>query len=260
MALLETPSGLARLTHLVRRLLRPGVDQPDVGLPCPDIEVAVIGDIHGRFDLLERLLGKIESKAPGAKMVFVGDYVDRGAASRAVLDRLRGLGAPAICLKGNHEAMLLEFLDHPLELGWRWLRNGGVETLESYGISLQAGPDEAELNQVSNTLRDCLSDGTESWLRSLPLYWRSGNLMVTHAGPDPKAPIDRQKDDSLLWGHSRFLRDRRSDGIWVAHGHWIRPRPIFGDGRISVDTGAWSSGRLTAAIISPNGSVNFLRS
>ncbi len=228
------------------------------GPPRPEHPVAVIGDIHGRMDLLERLLDKLAAEAPDARPVFVGDYVDRGAESRAVLERLRALGSSATCLMGNHEAMLLEFLDDTLERAGRWLRNGGRETLASYGVDLAESPDIDALMAARDAFAEALSDGTERWLRARPLFWQTGNLLVNHAGPDPARPISAQQDDVFLWGHRRFLRDARRDGLWVAHGHWVRPDARAGDGRIAVDTGAWAFGRLSAALILPDGRLRFI--
>ncbi len=222
--------------------------------PRPELPVAVIGDIHGRDDLLARLLGLLEH-AGDWQLVFVGDYVDRGPESRQVLARLQALDA--VCLKGNHEVMLLDFLDDPAENAGRWLRNGGRETLASFDVELAESPTLEMLENARDGLRAALGAG-EAWLRGLPLVWQSGNLLVTHAGPDPARPVQGQPDKVFLWGHNRFLRDARADGLWVAHGHWIRDRATAGDGRIAVDTGAWDSGRLSAALIDPDGGLRFV--
>ncbi|MGR3291571.1 MAG: metallophosphoesterase [Paracoccaceae bacterium] len=219
--------------------------------------MAVVGDIHGRADLLDRMLTSISRQAPEARLIFVGDYVDRGPDSRTVINRLREQ-KDAICLCGNHEAMMLDILTDPIETGGRWLRNGGVETLASYGISLSQESSSKDVRAASSALGRALSDGSETWLKKLPLMWESGNLLVTHAGPDPARSITGQEARNFLWGHSRFLRDSRSDGLWVAHGHWIRDKAISANGRISVDTGAWTSGRLTAALVGVDGRVNFV--
>jgi len=225
--------------------------------PALDATLAIVGDIHGRADLLDAILRKISKEADAATLVFVGDYVDRGPDSRKVLEMLRAL-PDAVCLQGNHEVMLLEFLDDPIERGGRWLRNGGVQTLNSFGISLSEDSGFEAITAASQALRLAVADGGENWLRALPLRWQSGNLLATHAGPDPTAPIQGQPDRNFLWGHNRFLRDRRNDGILVAHGHWVRNRASFVDGRINVDTGAWDSHRLTAALITPDGEVRFI--
>ncbi len=156
--------------------------------------------------------------------------------------------------------MLLEFLDEPIECGGRWLRNGGINTLASYGIDLEENPNHGTVIAASQSLKLALAGGSETWLRGLPLIWQTGNLLVTHAGPNPKVPIESQHEQDLLWGHHRFLRDNRTDGIWVAHGHWIREKVNSKGGRINVDTGAWKTGRLTAALIGTQGEINFIES
>ena len=153
---------------------------------------------------------------------------------------------------------MLDFLEDPVENGVRWLRNGGVETLASYGIVLDHSSSADQVSTAAENLHRLLSDGTLHWLQSLPLYWKSENLLVTHAGPDPAIPLEGQSEQVFLWGHNRFLCSERRDGLWVAHGHWICERANIGDGRIAVDTGAWRTGRLSAALIAPSGSVGFI--
>lgn len=247
---------LSALRRLISGPRAEGAEVP----PAPECEVAVVGDIHGRADLLDRLLGRLEQVAPGAQLVFVGDYVDRGPDSRAVIETLRAMSG-AVCLKGNHEAMLLDFLDGHEGAARRWLFNGGTRTLESYGVALAEDAGAAEVARARAAFAAALGRAAERWLRELPLMWRSGNLVVTHAGPDPARPIPApgEREDELLWGHARFMRAGRSDGVWVAHGHWIRLRPEVGESRISVDTGAFDTGRLSAAVISPAGRVRFVR-
>ncbi|WP_051489350.1 metallophosphoesterase [Roseivivax halodurans] len=227
----------------------------------PDAPFAAIGDVHGRDDLLERLLGRLEGELPaGAPLVLLGDYVDRGAASAGVLRRLQALDAEArvTCLCGNHEAMLIEFLDYPVLAGPRWLRNGGVQTLESFGVTgMPAGPEASDWEALRDRFRGAMGGDLETWLRARPLRWQSGNVAAVHAGADPARPLSDQRDDVLLWGHPSFATMRRRDGTWVVHGHTIVPRPAAAGGRISVDTGAYATGVLTAAIVEP-GSVRFV--
>lgn len=250
-------SGLKRLAAIFGSGPGSAVGQLVDG-PRPEHAVAVIGDIHGRVDLLENLLKTIGSETTQFQIVFVGDYVDRGPDSRAVLDLLRHRIPSAVCLLGNHEVMLLEFLNETLEKGGRWLRHGGFATLASYGIQLGNNPTTAELEKARGDFADILADGTLDWLKACPLFWQSGDLVVSHAGLDPKVAVLAQDDRDLIWGHNRFLRDDRNDGLWVAHGHWVRDQPTCANRRINVDTGAWKTGVLTAAIIDPDGTVRFL--
>lgn len=210
--------------------------------------VAVIGDIHGCLDLAEWLVARIGRECPEARIVLAGDMIDRGPDSAGVLDWARALPG-AVALRGNHEQMLLDALDDPEAAGPVWLRNGGQETLASFGISEGDAPRDA--------LRAALGPEREAWLRGLPLWWQSGTLVVTHAGADPRLPMAHQNPQHLLWGHPAFGRVARRDGLWIAHGHTIVRKPRCAGGVVSVDTGAWRSGRLTAALISDDG-VRFL--
>lgn len=189
-------------------------------------------------------------------LVFVGDYVDRGPDTRGVLNRLRILDerTTVTCLMGNHEYMLLAFLDEPRKMGPTWLDYGGLDTLRSYGVE---GIGADDLPTLRDRLRTAMGSETIAWLRGLPLWVQFGTLIVVHAGADPDVPIRSQPHSTLLWGHPKFLTARRTDGIWVAHGHTIVERPETSAGRIAVDTGAFDTGRLTAARIT-EGNVNFL--
>ncbi|MBI1217015.1 MAG: serine/threonine protein phosphatase [Rhodobacteraceae bacterium] len=249
------------------RSVGPAVFEP----PCPDQPLYVIGDIHGRIDLLDRLLEKIEDDAgalvaemPGAdpRLIFVGDYIDRGDHSRAVLERVYHLhkegDGRVICLQGNHEKLMLDFIDIP-EKGPRWLRHGGLQTLMSLGLggALAEGMDADELIALSRDVHRVLPDGVEDWLRDLPLSWQSGSVWTVHAGADPTKPMAEQASRVLLWGHRDFDTVPRSDGAWVVHGHTVVDAAIAAEGRISIDTGGVYTGRLSAARILP-GSVRFL--
>lgn len=245
------------IAGLKRFLSRKAATEPE-SRPRPETTVAIVGDIHGRYDLLQRLCDKLDRTYPDATRVFVGDYIDRGPASRQVIDRVRQMENAAPLL-GNHEKMMLGFLEGDLDLAAVWLGNGGRQTLTSFGIDLAATPSQNEIDAARHELKAALSDGAEQWLRDLDLTWKSGNLLVAHAGANPAVPIEMSDESDLLWGHPRFMRQGRNDDFWVAHGHWIVDRPRWGENRISVDTGAYETGRLTAALITPEGKVSFIR-
>jgi serine/threonine protein phosphatase 1 len=221
---------------------------------APAETLAVIGDIHGCDRLLGRLLDKLAPHAPD-RLVFVGDFVDRGEESRAVIDRLFALSqdpaAGAVFLRGNHEEMMLGFLDAPAENATRWLRFGGLQTLASYGIG---GVSEGAEPQAALRARDALAAaiGPErlAWLRALPRYFVSGNVAVVHAGANPAEPIEEQRG-ALVWGHRDFARVPRRDGMWVVHGHTVTDAVAPKAGRIGVDTGAYATGILSAVILAP---------
>lgn len=226
----------------------------------PDQTLAVIGDIHGEIDLLEKLLDQITETTSDAQIVCVGDVVDRGQNSRAVLELLQSV-PDIICLRGNHEEMMLDFLDNPVERGARWLRNGGLQTLQSFAVGgVLEGASSADLTAARDAMREAMGTTLETWVRELPVSYQSGNVAVVHAGANPAIPIDAQEKRHLFWGHRDFARIPRNDGIWVVHGHTIIDHVEPFQGRIDVDTGAYATGRLSAAILSPNGEITTLTS
>ena len=226
---------------------------------CPEQPFYAVGDIHGRADLLDRLLALIDKdfaarKIPPPTIVFVGDYVDRGPESAETLAQLidlsRALPDNVVCLRGNHEQMMLDFLDDPVGKGGRWLRNGGLQTLESFGVGGLADHSRGDALAIArDQLRARLPHGTEAWLRDLPLTWSTGNVVCVHAALDPAAAPTDPDPKVALWGHRAFLGSVRTDGIWVVHGHTVVKDPSAEGGRIAVDTGAFFSGRLTAAFV-----------
>jgi serine/threonine protein phosphatase 1 len=236
----------------------------------PTQMIMVVGDVHGCETLLGQQLRKIDAfiakrqsdLAAMPQLVFVGDYVDRGESSAQVLNRLfelqQDLPDNVTCLMGNHERMMIEFLDDPVGRGVRWLRNGGLQTLASYNIGgVSERSDVEALTEASYALEAAMPTGLLDWLRNLPLMYRSGNVCVVHAAMNPRKDADDQSNQSLLWGQKDFMTTARDDGLWVVHGHTIVREPEIAPSRISVDTGAYHSGRLTVAIID-EGSCEFL--
>ena len=249
---------------MLRRFLGGRGTAPGWAAPAPERATYAVGDIHGRADLLETLLARIaadvEERGGPADLVFLGDYVDRGPDSRAVLERLAALGpgpwhAP-ICLMGNHERLMLDFLADPLAGPW-WLGCGGAATLASFGI--EAARDEADPATLAGLARalDARLGDMRGFIEGLALTHLSGTLLIAHAGADPDRPPEAQPEEALLWGRSAIRRRPRGDGIWTLHGHFKLAEPEIAPGRIAVDTGAWQTGRLTAARIGPDG-VAFL--
>jgi serine/threonine protein phosphatase 1 len=218
--------------------------------------VYAVGDIHGRIDLLERMLALIAADIAGctdarrARLVFLGDYIDRGDESRAVLARLATLAherkGEVLCLAGNHEAALLGFLRDPAANA-RWLRYGGLQTLAAYGIA--APPDEGDAAGLAATATALVAAmGPHlDFLRDLRMTARSGTVVFAHAGLDPDAPPENHGASVVLWGRSAFLeRGAGPAGFGVVHGHYDAPEPRIAPWRICVDTGAYHSGRLSA--------------
>ncbi len=224
--------------------------------PCvPDgLRVYAIGDVHGRADLLEELYDAIARDAARARgqagvIVHLGDYVDRGAWSRAVLERLLAPppgGMARICLKGNHEALMLDFLagrDH----SGLWLANGGIDTLRSYGVSGQGG------EGLRRALAARLPAEHHAFLAGLPLSHRVGDYHFCHAGVRPGVPLACQSEADLLWIREEFLDSGADFGAVVVHGHTVTRDPVERANRIGIDTGAYATGRLTCLVLSGRG-------
>ena len=220
----------------------------------PDAPFYAVGDIHGRADLLADLLARIEANE-AEKIVFLGDYVDRGPDSAATLKLLFDLQQrrpdQIVCLMGNHEKMMCDFIDDPLDRGAIWLRNGGLATLASFGITnIDAKPTADQSIEACDALEAALPTDIAAWLAGLPLSWNSGNIWCAHAAMDPEVDPGKQRSRTLLWGNRAFLNAPRQDEICVIHGHTIVDRPFNMNSRIAIDTGAYKTGRLTAAYIS----------
>lgn len=215
---------------------------------APDRPVLVVGDLHGRADLLRRFL----RRAPDFPIVCVGDYVDRGDQSAEVL-RLLNARPDITCISGNHEDMMLKFIQKPEENGARWLRYGGLQTLASFGVSdLSEASRGRALTRARDSLVAAMGQDLLSWLTHLPTRWQSGNVAVVHAGADPELPLVEQSKSVLHWGHPNFEKKTRNDGVWVVHGHTIVSEGQVGPGRIAIDTGAYATGKLTVALIGKN--------
>ncbi len=217
----------------------------------------VVGDIHGRADLLDRMHQLILDDAAGAAaarkvVIYLGDYVDRGLESRQVIERLIG-DAPAgferVRLRGNHEELMLRFLDDP-ETGPEWFFNGGDATLFSYGVKpnnpLVSGMAAAALR---HQLVARLPEPHLALLRSLGLYHVERDYLFVHAGIRPGVPIEDQLELDLTWIRDDFLDSRADHGKVVVHGHTITGEPEFRANRIGIDTGAFLSGRLTCLVL-----------
>ncbi|WP_298849221.1 metallophosphoesterase [uncultured Ruegeria sp.] len=250
------------ITDWIRRQFRPSTDQNTDLVSCdiaPAEQLTAVGDIHGRLDLLQALLPRLNDQRP---LVFVGDYIDRGPYSAQVLRQLHHLSKTSEgrvqCLLGNHEEMLLRFVDDPQRYINLWFHNGGLQTLASFGIPL---PSETEISEhgpeLAKQLRRAMGKDLLTWLADLPLTWTSGNVALVHAALDPRQPLNEQSRQICLWGHPMFPRLSRCDTQWVVHGHTIVNRPRIRNRVVSIDTGAFASGRLTAVEIQ-SGSVRFL--
>lgn len=181
-----------------------------------------VGDIHGCLDHLERLIARVEP-TEADRLVFLGDYVDRGPDGRGVLDYLLDFGRKfpnSIFLKGNHEAMFLDFLAGRNQL--LFLHNGGGATLESYR--------EASGIRIPKAHQD--------FLEGLDLYYATEDFIFAHAGLRPGLSLEAQREPDLIWIRDEFLDSDYDWGRTVVFGHTPLPEPFFSDNKIGLDTGA----------------------
>lgn len=215
--------------------------------------VYAIGDIHGRRDLLDELLDLIAADCAGrptdVELIFLGDYVDRGPDSAAVIDRL-ATAPPAFAhcrfLCGNHEAAMLAVLDGDYSEFADWLSFGGDATLASYGIGrreIAAGGIvlEMALARVPASHRAFLAELSDTAV--------VGDYLFVHAGLRPGLPLAKQDRRDLLFIRQDFLDDDSDHGSVVVHGHSISETVTMKANRIGIDTGAYHSGRLTALVL-----------
>ena len=214
--------------------------------------IYAIGDIHGEFDLFCEALRLIKSdngrRSPANSVILLlGDVVDRGSRSRQMLEMLQRFHTTSsglLVLRGNHEEMLLQSARGDEAVQRLWLRSGGRQTLESYGIV----PDDftrcSPLDRAKQ-LSAALGDETLRWLEGRPLSYRSGDYFFCHAGVKPGIDLGKQSTKDLLWIRNRFLFSDADHGAVVVHGHTEVCEPEILHNRINIDTGAYRSGRLS---------------
>lgn len=219
----------------------------------PDTRIYAIGDIHGRADLLSEITARIDDdirRRPVAHAieVYLGDYIDRGPDSKTVVDLLavRLVASRAVCLRGNHEAVMEGFLQDPAILPY-WLELGGMPTLESYGIAL----DDENVTAINIHRRfiDAFPRAHELVVQCLRDQFVCGDFLFVHAGIRPGVPIERQDINDLIWIRDEFLDSTRKHERFVVHGHTPVPHPDIRHNRINIDTCAWRTGTLTCAAI-----------
>lgn len=216
----------------------------------PGHRLYVIGDIHGRSDLLAPLLAAVADDVrvdPAAEplIVSLGDYCDRGLGSAQVLDLLTGpLPAPLVALRGNHEQMLLDFLEDAAVLD-SWRRFGGAETLFSYGVDVREVQHGRGLEAAQGAFRAQMPAAHLAFLQSTAPSFTLGDYFFCHAGVRPGTPLEQQQPADLLWIRDEFLNSAAAHGKIVVHGHTPTPSPEFRANRINLDTGAYASGSLT---------------
>jgi serine/threonine protein phosphatase 1 len=222
--------------------------------------VYAVGDVHGRADLLRLLLLQIELDRaiyPIAEpiTVFLGDYIDRGPASKEVLELLvtqQASEQKSIFLKGNHECFPASFLKEPSVLA-SWRKCGGLETLLAYGLTPSFNPDQSEQLQLAREFDRALPASHRRFLETLELWFVCGDFVFVHAGVRPGVSLQRQTEEDLLWIRSEFLQWDGKFEKMVVHGHSPVRLPDFRSNRINIDTGAFATGLLTCMVFEADG-------
>ncbi|CUH42575.1 metallophosphoesterase family protein [Ruegeria atlantica] len=221
------------------------------------IPIYAVGDIHGQMGMLQNALSRIEADGgPDARVVFLGDYVDRGPNSREVLDLLiegRKAGRNWVMVKGNHDRMMVRFVQDceiadkqlPITLNWLNPRLGGQETLASYGVEVT---DNDRIFQVHE--RACAAVPPEhlDFINALPTYHQEGELLFVHAGIRPGIPLAQQSEDDLVWIRQEFLIESSPYPWLIVHGHTPVDTAEHCGNRVNLDAGAGYGRPLATAV------------
>lgn len=218
--------------------------------------IYAIGDVHGCLDLLLELEAKIaddcaKNESP-ALIIMLGDYVDRGSNSSAVIDHLLEqptFNATRICLLGNHEETMLAFINSPKD-HTDWLDFGGRETLVSYGISAdEISKSLAKKRNFLHKINSYIPQEHIDFLKEIPIVASYPNHVFVHAGIRPNVQLVEQSDEDLIWIRKDFLEYEEKHNWLIIHGHTPVEEPFSSSTRIDVDTGAYTSGKLSAVKI-----------
>ncbi len=226
------------------------------GTPA-DTVIYAIGDIHGRLDLLSELHERILADADGRHaahrlLIYLGDYVSRGPESCAVVERVRSWkpgGFRCVTLRGNHEELLLRYLDGDLSAGRHWFDFGGLETLAAYGVRNHGGYNDTDLEDLRCRFGEALPEAHRDFFRRLQVSHRVGRYFFVHGGIRPGIALEDQRAQDCIWIRGEFLSSEAEHGAIVVHGHSISEAPELRNNRIGIDTGAYRSGVLTCLVL-----------
>ncbi|MEX0351017.1 MAG: metallophosphoesterase family protein [Paracoccaceae bacterium] len=219
--------------------------------------IYAIGDIHGRLEELHHALDLIEADGgPDARIVFLGDYVDRGPDSRGVIELLiegQRAGRDWITLLGNHDRMFAWFMedvprhDPHLLIGYHWLhdRLGGIETLQSYGVNYE---EHARLEDLHAAAKAVVPQAHVDFLRGLRPMYETPDIAFVHAGIRPGVALAEQNENDLVWIRQSFHADLEPHPKLIVHGHTPVDIPSHYGNRINLDSGAGYGRSLTAAV------------
>jgi serine/threonine protein phosphatase 1 len=222
----------------------------------PDgLRVYAVSDVHGCADQLKAVFAAIDHhlrQAPKVRAlhVFLGDYIDRGPASRQTIDLLieRGRQHETVFLKGNHEMVMFDVLRNT-ERMQAWKELGGVQTLLSYGLKPKLKADHDERQALIESLRDAMPASHRRFFAELKPSFCCGDFFFVHAGVRPGVPLTEQREEDLLWIRDEFLQSDEDFGKFIVHGHTPVTKPDLRANRINIDTGAYATGILTLLTI-----------
>lgn len=222
----------------------------------PNTRVYAVGDVHGRSDLLAETIARIDEDVRRRPVehvieVYLGDYIDRGPDSSGVLDLLavRLVRRHAICLRGNHEAILERFLRQDADALYHWSKLGGLQTLASYGIVPRSRSEMETPSAIRRSLIELFPREHELFLQCLRNSFVCGDFLFVHAGIKPGVPMNLQDPEDLHWIRDEFLNSEINHGKVIVHGHTPVDHPDIRQNRINIDTGAWRTGVLTCIAI-----------
>jgi serine/threonine protein phosphatase 1 len=215
-----------------------------------------IGDVHGRLDLLDDIIGQVERdlaerKPRRALLLFLGDIIDRGPQSCQAVERLRTYRRPdlrTVFLMGNHEEVLLRLIAGERGILDSWLQFGGSECLKSYGVDPQSIRSLQE-GEALAVIKEAIPETHRKFIAGFADTLRFGDYLFVHAGIRPDVDLSLQSQSDLRWIRQPFLDDDSDHGFVVVHGHTISEDVVERPNRIGIDTGAYRSGVLTALVL-----------
>jgi len=237
----------------MKLMFSPAKKRPDEVRTAPGERVYAIGDVHGRLDLLRKLMGRIfEDMSRGTdttknmRIIFLGDLIDRGPDSKDCLQYVQGYmhdhGAELIL--GNHEELFLRSIKGDPQAQELWLKHGGLDTLRSFDVApLEEGEDSFDFGE---RLSKQVNPELLEMLEAAPTTLRSGDYLFAHAGVRPGVSLKNQEDFDLFFIREEFTKSKRWHGAMIVHGHTIEESVRIYPNRIAVDTGAFRTGLLSA--------------
>ncbi|MEO0328564.1 MAG: metallophosphoesterase family protein [Pseudomonadota bacterium] len=222
----------------------------------PGMRIYAIGDVHGCLSQLQQLIGLIdldlEQDPPQAyKIIFLGDYVDRGPDNAKTIEFLVELQATFhdyVFILGNHDERLTLFINDPNRVGESFLKWGGATTLRDYGVI--ASPEKPfEAVAAAKELAENMPVGHREFLQNLKPYYEQSGYFFCHAGVRPGIPLEKQTNHDLTFIRADFLQHELPFEKVIVHGHTPVPTPEIHTNRINVDTKCYETGILTALVL-----------